>query len=412
MIVAAALLIGTISAVSGVVERKEGLEKNEPFFEHKEDYDVLFIGSSHVINGIYPMQLWNDQGIVSYNLGGHGNRIPASYWVMMMALQYTTPRLIVLDCWGIQDEKLITGDHESIHQSFDAFPLSRTKVDAVWDLFEDDLTRMEIIWKYSIYHNRWKDITEEDFTYKPSCEKGAEYRIGLKSGSGYCHTDTVFQGDTPGTEYLVRIIQECKKRQIDLLLINLPYNASEEEAEGANRVGRIAGENGIDYLDMMKLDIVDPDTDYYDDSHLNPKGAEKATRYLGQYLTEKYHIPDQRDNAAYAYWYDEYDEYSEFKKKCLSEEESMASYLMLLSDEGYDARILVNNDKIYDNPLYSKLLDTAGVCEDAADTGQEPDLLISVYDRETGDIIDRVGFTFDTKDDIEEDSIVTTGAYR
>jgi hypothetical protein len=62
------------------MERKASDFKYANFFEQDEDFDVLFFGTSHVINGIFPMELWNDYGIVSYNFGGHGNEIATSYW--------------------------------------------------------------------------------------------------------------------------------------------------------------------------------------------------------------------------------------------------------------------------------------------------------------------------------------------
>jgi hypothetical protein len=62
------------------MERKSSDFKYADYFEQDEDFDVLFFGTSHVINGIFPMELWNDYGIVSYNFGGHGNEIATSYW--------------------------------------------------------------------------------------------------------------------------------------------------------------------------------------------------------------------------------------------------------------------------------------------------------------------------------------------
>jgi hypothetical protein len=62
------------------MERKASDFKYANFFEQDEDFDVLFFGTSHVINGIFPMELWNEYGIVSYNFGGHGNEIATSYW--------------------------------------------------------------------------------------------------------------------------------------------------------------------------------------------------------------------------------------------------------------------------------------------------------------------------------------------
>ena len=64
-------------------------------------YAVLFFGTSHVNNAVFPMELWKDYGITAYNFGGHANAIATSYWVMKNALDYTHPKLVVFDCLGM-----------------------------------------------------------------------------------------------------------------------------------------------------------------------------------------------------------------------------------------------------------------------------------------------------------------------
>lgn len=71
--------------MDGIVARKDSYFKYEPFFKQEENFDVLFMGTSHVLNAVYPMELWNDYGIVSYNFGGHGNYLPTTYCIMKNA---------------------------------------------------------------------------------------------------------------------------------------------------------------------------------------------------------------------------------------------------------------------------------------------------------------------------------------
>ena len=91
------LVVCGLSGLSDITERKESKNKFSDFYEQEENYDVLFIGSSHVLNGVFPMELWKDYGIVSYNLSGHGSRGAVNYWILKNALEYTTPKLVVID---------------------------------------------------------------------------------------------------------------------------------------------------------------------------------------------------------------------------------------------------------------------------------------------------------------------------
>ena len=151
------LTVAGLSYASGITERKDSRNKYADFYAQKEDFDVLFIGQSRMLNAVFPMELWNDYGIVSYNLAGHGNRIPTNYWVLKNALEYTTPKLVVLDC-GLVKEEEKTGPLEQLHLSVDHIPLSRTKIAMMEDLLGDSKKKQDFLWKFSTYHNRWSEV--------------------------------------------------------------------------------------------------------------------------------------------------------------------------------------------------------------------------------------------------------------
>ena len=65
-----------------LLERKDGRVRVEPFAKEESDIDVLFFGTSHVVDGIYPMELWKDYGIASYNLGFNQCTMPTAYWLL------------------------------------------------------------------------------------------------------------------------------------------------------------------------------------------------------------------------------------------------------------------------------------------------------------------------------------------
>ena len=130
------LTIGLLASVTDLTERKASDSKYADFFQDR-DYDVLFMGTSHVINGVFPMELWNEYGITSYNFGGHSNQIPTTYWVMENALDYVTPKVIVIDCLTLSSEHKCAEEFSFLHLSMDAFPLSLTKIRAIWDLLDD-----------------------------------------------------------------------------------------------------------------------------------------------------------------------------------------------------------------------------------------------------------------------------------
>lgn len=360
------LLVGIgLHSLSTLVERKDSYSKYKPFYQQEGDFDVLFMGQSHVLNGIYPMELWNDYGIVSYNFGGHGNRLATTYWVMKNALDYTKPKLIVVDCAMIAHEDK-TGPAEQVHLSLDHFPLTEHKKAAVKDLFPDEKTQINFLWKFSTYHNRWNVLTPDDFVPKVNVEKGAESRIGVA-----VPLETVFfdsslklEGSTMGIQYLEKIIEECQSSGIEILLTYLPFPDNTGWQAESNRVWDIAEKYHVNYLDYYTLyKLITPSTDFYDEnSHLNPSGARKITQYLGEYIMEHYQINDQRHNPVYANWYHDYLTYSCFKYDNIKAQENMKNYLMLLYDKNLSYTIhLPQTPSVVLNSVYRKLLENLGV---------------------------------------------------
>ncbi len=394
------LLVGAgLYSLSAVTERKDSYSKYEDFHEQEADFDVLFIGQSHVLNGIYPMELWNDFGIVSYNFGGHGNRMATTYWVMQNALEHTTPELIVVDCHMLSiDEK--AGQPEQVHLSLDHFPLSETKAAAIQDLFSDSDTQWEFLWKFSTYHNRWSCLTAEDYTPVFNIEKGAESRIGVAQPvrTKYLDPSEKTKGNPLGIQYLEKLIEYCKTNDIELLLTYLPFPDNTGWQEESHRVIDIAKKHKVDFLSYNNLmEIVNNNTDFYDpDSHMNPSGARKITHYIGEYIMEHYEIKDRRNNPMYANWHDDYQIYTQFKYQNLKEQTDLKNYLMLLYDKNVSYGICIpKNPSIILNHAHAKLMENIGI--DPSTLSLIEDSLLFVNNKENAVISVAAGETIQTE---------------
>lgn len=329
------LTVAGLSYASGITERKDSRNKYADFYAQKEDFDVLFIGQSRMLNAVFPMELWNDYGIVSYNLAGHGNRIPTNYWVLKNALEYTTPKLVVLDC-GLVKEEEKTGPLEQLHLSVDHIPLSRTKIAMMEDLLGDSKKKQDFLWKFSTYHNRWSEVVQEDFTPHSGVEKGAESRVGVAVPKIHREfgREEKLEIEGVGIEYLEKIIEECQRRNIEVLLTYIPFPDPTGWQLESNAVWEIVDKYKINYLDFHTLfPQINLDTDCYDPSaHLNPSGGWKITAYLGEYIQKNYGIADQRENPLYSKWHQDYGTYRQFKWENLRTQEKLENYLMLLYD--------------------------------------------------------------------------------
>lgn len=373
------LTIGTLSYLTDLMERKSSDQKYEDFWKQEDEFDVLFFGTSHMINGVFPMELWNDYGIVSYNFGGHANEIATTYWVMQNALEKTKPKVVVIDCLYVESNRKCSDHFSCIHLSLDTFPLSAVKVKAIWDLLDDPVleqdfedgkavkdteprTKIGLLWDFSVYHSRWNDIGQDDFEPAATYEKGAESRIGIN----YINPDKMVEegkilpGST-GDAYLRKMIEDCQNRGIEVVLTYLPFSATVDQQKTANYIFDIAQECDVNYINFLNTDIVNYQTDMYDNGHLNPSGARKVTSYIGEYLVDNYNICDQRVNAKYEFWNTDYREYLNFMNNNISNCSSIDEYLMLLAGDNLEIRMDIRSKDIFENQLIMELLKNIGI---------------------------------------------------
>ena len=371
-----AALIALLAGFSRVLEHKGSREKITPFLERAEQFDVLFFGDSHAYSAIYPMELWENYGIASYNLANYNLPIPVSYWVMRNALLTCRPKVVVLDVNQIWEQAKLCESSSDIHTGLDGFPLSRVKLETIFDLMDDPLftdkngypykdLRAEFIFPFLKYHTRWNDLSMRDLKPKYNRELGGERNIAVAEPEAYEITAGTADEQGFGFVYLRRFIEYCQDMGIRVMLVNLPYPCpnNNEEQLYTNAVLYTAEEYGIEYLDFVFMDqIVDYSTDCYDPaSHLNPSGAWKVTDFIGQHLSQAYNLPDRRTDAAYAAWNSDYAAYRELKLQSLREETDPYSFLMLLADPSFSTILLLPEDSaVYTDDLAMQLVQNAG----------------------------------------------------
>lgn len=388
------IFIGILSCCDKLFERKYSYSKYADFYAQEEDFDVLFLGTSHVINAIYPMELWDEYGIVSYNMANHSENICMNYWQLKNALKYTNPKLVVVDLYAVDSDSKVNLKY--FHNFTDMVPMSLFKLQMVMDLLPKE-EWAEYFFEFSIYHSRWDDLTKDDIYPQTSFEKGAELRSEVTPDvePDIISKDVVYDENSINSQYLQKIIDLCKERGIDILLTYIPYSAPAEHQKVANWGYLIAEKNQIDYIDFFHEDFkLNYLTDCADTgSHLNASGARKVTQFIGKYIQSKYNIPDQRSNAAFNFWNDDYQEYETFKEECLNNGEIVTEYLAMLNDRNWETNIKLseNADILADREMAS-LLQNIGSVGEVSFTYDEKDptlYWLEVKNKKTDKVISR-----------------------
>jgi len=300
-----AALICCLLLTDRAMRRDDGERKYGGFFEEKNAFDVLFMGTSHVLDGVQPMELWRDYGITSYNMGCSSEAMEMTEWVLKLALDYNKPKIALIDVYYVDRNIDDAWAYSFRHMFFDEIPLSMKKFEAV----KATLPRsewMEFMIPFSLYHGRWDEMLSRKTERIVDCEPymmGSELRIGrwktrLRRETGM-NTENM-----PGKDALRRIAALCRENGVEPVFMAIPAPISAQEQMNVNSVQLIADELGVPFLNMFDVDgLVNWRRDSYDYlGHLNPDGAAKVTAYLGQWLSENYDLSDKRGKAGYEHW--------------------------------------------------------------------------------------------------------------
>lgn len=295
------------------------------FYELPEDSaDVLLLGSSHMASGISPQKLYDEYGITSYNLGCERQNLITSYYWLLEALRFQSPKAVVLDTYFLF--RYEEGDPDNLSEPYvrkalDHMRWSSVKREAI-DTFaalDEDESVLSYYFPIIRYHSRWTEASEEDFTFSEMEDQDRLLGFAPLTDVSYLNRYEPYEISgsvvAAGTvevmaEYLERIRALCEERGISLILIKTP--SITENAERHQAVSDYADEHGLLYLDFNEAGLYDQisydfSRDNADDEHSNIEGAEKMTSCVGKILSEQYGIEGKTDEnweqcrAAYAH---------------------------------------------------------------------------------------------------------------
>lgn len=309
-----ALLMGRVSFV---LNDKFSYKYDSEYYQDPGAYDVLFLGSSHIMNSIYPLEMFRSQGITAYNLGMTNESLAASYWRLKEALEHHTPRLVVMDSTRVTFNMTVdTADPKALaflHNSLDSMPLGVTKVQALADLFgwQDVENIANYLFPLAAYHSRWSSLTEDDFHPWLQADRGAlpiRNLYLLDSPLPEVPADSKAPLPPVGADYLDRILTLCQEREVPLVLLTVPYCTDETSRQMLHSVpDAAAGYDNVRCIDLFDSRAFDWRTDFSDAAgHLNTASAARLSRWLAGALAEDYALPDHRGEPSAAQWEENY----------------------------------------------------------------------------------------------------------
>lgn len=349
------LLMGCMGGISAILDKPDVDEKYRQFFAEDKNIEVIFLGTSHTYNTVMPQEIWDEWGIPSYNFGHSNCTLPISYHVLRMLDAYTDPSLVVVDLFSvfeyakIGNGKYRTDSRDQQRVQFDAFPLSKLKLEAVNDVFDDYEDRIDFLFKPTIYHNRWTELGTGNFKARNIPQKGAAFMLGAKAMPEYREGAKGVASELPpiGREYLERIVSYCEQHNIRVLFTFMPFVAEQESVHAAASFDAyfskeyLALNPHVAYINMLNGGIIDYSTDVYTDaSHLNYIGSAVVTDWLGGYIAEYYPDTICKEDPSYDSWNRDYAKYVDYKISRFTKG-NLYENLQLLYGNDFTAELIV-----------------------------------------------------------------------
>lgn len=281
----------------------------------EDSVEVLFLGSSNLMGGINPVQLWEETGIQSYAYCSRAQTFPFTYAYLQDALKTQKPKCVVIDAYSIFCEKVINSlSNTDFHFGLNMDSLSisaKSELITNYIYIKEWLSYYFPLFKNHNYFKNWDNPTDET----NEIFMGFCFAEGIEYFETPQYTDNVAPMDEVDGIYLQKIIELCQKESIDLFVVKIPVAYSDAEHQKLNAAKQMCEAYGVSFYDMS-LDAVEWGFDYGSDMrdyfHVNAVGAKKVTTRLGEILSAKYDFSNSETRRYAATWADEYDRMNAF----------------------------------------------------------------------------------------------------
>ena len=267
-------------------------------FSKKNEIDILLMGNSHMYSGINPKNLSNSLGLNAFILASPGTRIIDTYYGLKEALLISTPKLVVIETYGINNfnphlynEQVLSDQFKSFYSRKDF----KTKLLSTYSLFKSD--NYFYAWSNSIRNHEFifNDTTQLAKNYVLSNKtpkrnrklylgRFAAYNKGVSkkilkqydidgapvNGENYSYSSY-------SKKYVDKIVSLCKEKKIELIFLTLPmyHKHIENYSIWKNKLGEILNKYPNKWIDMQSN---------YDSKNFTPN-CFQDTYKLNQHMT-------------------------------------------------------------------------------------------------------------------------------
>lgn len=286
------------SYLQNILIRKDGnyYRQKQIYNLPKNSIDLMIIGSSHSDNGFIPEVFDEVLKLNSYNMGRTGARIEQVEFLLKEYLKSQNPKILLIEGFSFTP---IANEHYKVlaNWSFDSFKFSLNKVNAIFTTTKEK--RIYHIFPILEYHDRWKksetkDLEEPEKYYNRNKGWGTSNKK-LDKKDNWFESDFSLEKNEREINIsekrsLENIIKICKKNNIKLYIVTLPYK--NQLGMNAQEITKVNNYLKNKYKEEIILYNLNENykknnttySEFIDEGHLNITGAYKYSRLVAKFI--------------------------------------------------------------------------------------------------------------------------------
>lgn len=324
ILISAAIIICGLGLATKLLEPKymsgilEGAMIQE-YYDDPTDHNVVFIGDCELYENISPVYLWQNYGINSYIRGSAQQLIWQSYYLAEETIKTEHPDVIVFNVLSMKYDEPQKEAYNRM--TLDGMKWSSSKVDSIKASMTEEEHFIDYLFPILRYHSRWSDLSSEDVKYMFHRDKvsfnGYYMRVDVNPATNVPEGRPLpdYQFGDNAYYYLDKLTKLCKDNDVQLILVKAPSLYPYWYPQWDQQMEDYAKANDLTYINYLNLQDeigLDWNQDTYDGGlHLNLSGAEKLSKYMGEYLSTEVGIPDRRGESTLdTYWSQVTDRYN------------------------------------------------------------------------------------------------------
>ena len=288
------------------------------YYDQAGNNDVIFVGDCEVYENFSPITLWEKYGITSYIRGSAQQLIWQSYYLMEETFRYEKPKVMVFNVLSMKYDTPASTGREDQREAYNRMTLdgmrwSSSKWNAIQASMTDKEKEKNAMWGYLFpllrYHDRWWQLTGEDFRYMfhrdQVSENGYLMQTGVNPLTEHIEKPLLDYHFAEGNfAYLDKMVELCEKHGTQLVLIKAPSRYPKWHDQWETQIEEYAKKKDLLYINFLEHEEeigIDWNTDTYAYGlHLNVYVAEKLSDYFGKILAEQCGVPDRRSEQSVA----------------------------------------------------------------------------------------------------------------